>query len=84
QGIDVIITDIEMPRMDGFELLTAIRANHHLNDLPVIVLTSRSGEKHRSRAYELGANGYIVKPFQEQELITSVSRFARARPSRRS
>jgi chemotaxis protein histidine kinase CheA/ActR/RegA family two-component response regulator len=75
---DVIVTDIEMPRMDGFELLSSVRARPALAQTPVIVLTSRSGDKHRGRAFELGADAYLVKPFQEQELIETVQRAARA------
>jgi chemosensory pili system protein ChpA (sensor histidine kinase/response regulator) len=70
--IDIVLTDIEMPRMDGFELLSAVRSRGALAHLPVIVLTSRSGEKHRERSFDLGADAYLVKPFQEQELIEIV------------
>ena len=65
----VILTDIEMPRMDGFELITTVRNRPEFAGLPIVVLTSRSGDKHRDRAIGLGANEYLVKPFQEQELI---------------
>jgi chemosensory pili system protein ChpA (sensor histidine kinase/response regulator) len=78
---DVIVTDIEMPRMDGFELLSSVRARPALAETPVIVLTSRSSDKHRGRAFELGADAYLVKPFQEQELIETVQRAARTAPS---
>jgi chemosensory pili system protein ChpA (sensor histidine kinase/response regulator) len=76
--VDIVITDIEMPRMDGFELITAIRSRVALSDLPVVVLTSRSGEKHRERAFSLGADEYLVKPFQEQELVGVVEDLAHA------
>lgn len=78
---DVIVTDIEMPRMDGFELLSSIRARPAIAQTPVVVLTSRSSDKHRGRAFELGADAYLVKPFQEQELIETVTRAARVVPA---
>jgi chemosensory pili system protein ChpA (sensor histidine kinase/response regulator) len=78
---DVIVTDIEMPRMDGFELLTSVRARPSIAATPIVILTSRSGEKHRGRAFELGADAYLVKPFQEQELIETVERAARNAPA---
>ena len=67
--VEVILTDIEMPRMDGFELISAIRNRPELNEIPIVVLTSRSSDKHRERAIGLGANEYLVKPFQERELL---------------
>lgn len=72
-GIDVVVTDIEMPRMDGFELINSLRRGGW-QSLPVVVLTSRSSSKHRDKAIELGANAYIVKPFQEQELLEALER----------
>jgi chemosensory pili system protein ChpA (sensor histidine kinase/response regulator) len=72
-GIDIVITDIEMPRMDGFELINSLRRGGW-QSLPVVVLTSRSSSKHRDKAIELGANAYIVKPFQEQELLQTLDR----------
>ena len=70
--VDVMITDIEMPRMDGYELMSAINAHATLSPVPVVVLTSRSGQKHRERAVDLGASAYVVKPFQEQQLLEAV------------
>ncbi len=67
--IQAVITDIEMPRLDGFGLLARIRAHPLHSQLPVVILTSRSGEKHRQLAQRLGASAYFSKPFQEQELI---------------
>lgn len=67
--IRAVITDIEMPRLDGFGLLAQIRAHPLYDQLPVVMLTSRSGEKHRQLAQRLGASAYLSKPFQEQELI---------------
>ena len=69
---DLIIMDIEMPRMDGFEVLAAIQNQPLWRHLPVIMVTSRGGEKHRERAKNLGVNDYLVKPYQEDELIASI------------
>jgi len=76
-AVDVIVTDIEMPRMDGFELTTATRRHRDHQAIPIVVLTSRSSDKHRGRALDLGANAYLVKPFQEQELISTLEAVAR-------
>jgi chemosensory pili system protein ChpA (sensor histidine kinase/response regulator) len=73
---DVILSDIEMPRMDGFELTSAVRADPVLRETPIVLITSRSGEKHRARAFDLGVDDYLVKPFQESELIDLVGRLA--------
>ena len=66
---DVILSDIEMPRMDGFELLRNIRANTATKDVPVIMITSRLAERHKEYAREIGANNYLGKPFDEEELL---------------
>jgi chemosensory pili system protein ChpA (sensor histidine kinase/response regulator) len=69
---DLIITDLEMPRMHGYELIAELRSRDSMNDVPIIVLTSRAGDKHSQKARELGANDYIVKPVDEETLLTSV------------
>lgn len=66
---DLILLDIEMPRMDGYEFLATIRAQSQYRSVPIVMLTSRGGDKHREKAMGLGATGYIVKPFQEEALI---------------
>ena len=66
---DLILLDIEMPRMDGFEVATQVRFDKRLRDIPIIMITSRTGEKHRERALEIGVNDYMGKPFQETELL---------------
>jgi len=79
---DLVLLDIEMPRMDGFEFLSAVRSQKGRGDLPIVMLTSRSGDKHRDRAAALGATDYMVKPFQEDVLIRNIERLVQA--SRRS
>ncbi len=69
---DLILLDIEMPRMDGFEVATQIRHNKRLKHIPIIMITSRTGEKHRERALEIGVNDYMGKPFQENELLDKI------------
>jgi len=71
---DLIITDLEMPRMHGYELIAEIRSDETMNDIPIIVLTSRAGDKHQKKAVELGANDYIVKPVDEGTLLESVKK----------
>ena len=69
---DVMLLDIEMPRMDGFELATHMRNEENYSSIPIIMITSRTGEKHRDRAFEIGVNNYMGKPYQEQELIDNI------------
>ncbi|WP_281645289.1 Hpt domain-containing protein [Parendozoicomonas sp. Alg238-R29] len=73
----VMLLDIEMPRMDGFEVATAVRNHPELKDLPIIMITSRTGEKHRQRAQDIGVNEYLGKPFQEGVLLETISGFAK-------
>ncbi|HOW75754.1 MAG TPA: Hpt domain-containing protein [Candidatus Competibacteraceae bacterium] len=69
---DLAILDIEMPRMDGFEVVAHVRNQSNLRHLPIIMVTSRSGEKHRERAMSLGVNDYLTKPYQEDQLMESI------------
>jgi chemosensory pili system protein ChpA (sensor histidine kinase/response regulator) len=69
---DLMLLDIEMPRMDGYELATAMKADARLANVPIIMITSRTGEKHRQRAMDIGVNGYLGKPYQENELMRNV------------
>ncbi|MEJ6068770.1 response regulator, partial [Psychrobacter sp. 16-Bac2893] len=69
---DLMLLDIEMPRMDGFEVATQVRHNGRLQHLPIIMITSRTGEKHRERALEIGVNDYMGKPFQENQLLDKI------------
>ncbi|WP_312935683.1 Hpt domain-containing protein [Pseudomonas sp.] len=73
---DVLLLDIEMPRMDGFEVATRIRADERLQDLPIIMITSRSGQKHRDRAMAIGVNEYLGKPYQESVLLQSIAHWS--------
>ena len=68
----VLITDLEMPRMHGYELLHAVRNDPQLADLPVIICSSRGSEKHRQLARQAGANGYLTKPFTQEAVITAL------------
>ena len=74
----VVLTDIEMPRMDGFDLTRNIRANVRLKDLPIIMITSRIAEKHREHAKELGVDHYLGKPYSEEELMNLVRSYCTA------
>ena len=69
---DVILLDIEMPRMDGYEVASHVRNDPRLKDVPIIMITSRVGEKHRARAIELGVNDYLGKPYQEAQLMRAL------------
>ena len=66
---DVILLDIEMPRMDGFEFTKTIKANPKHARIPIVMITSRTAEKHRNMAKDLGVDLYLGKPFQEEELL---------------
>jgi chemosensory pili system protein ChpA (sensor histidine kinase/response regulator) len=69
---DIMLLDIEMPRMDGFEVANLVRHNPRIAETPIIMITSRTGEKHRERAFQIGVNCYMGKPFQEQELLENI------------
>ncbi len=69
---DVILLDIEMPRMDGFEFTRNLKADPRLSHIPIIMITSRMAEKHRERARELGVDLYLGKPYQEEELVRTL------------
>jgi len=70
---DIILLDIEMPRMDGYEVAAHVRGDARLADVPIIMITSRVGEKHRARAIELGVDDYLGKPYQESQLIDAIA-----------
>ena len=64
-----VLLDIEMPRMDGYELMATVRAQEQYRTLPIVILTSRAAAKHQQRAMQLGASAYVVKPYQDEELL---------------
>jgi chemotaxis protein histidine kinase CheA/ActR/RegA family two-component response regulator len=72
--VDVVITDLEMPVMHGYDLIAEMKRNPVLTNIPVIVLTSRAGEKHLQQAIEMGANDYLIKPFEDQEMLEALKR----------
>ncbi len=72
---DVMLVDIEMPRMDGFGLVRSVRNSELTRAIPIIMITSRTADKHRNYAMELGANAYLGKPYQEDELLKTISEF---------
>ena len=69
---DVMLLDIEMPRMDGFEVARQVRHDERLKDLPIVMISSRTGSKHQEHATELGVNRFLGKPFQESELLGTI------------
>ncbi|HTW38060.1 MAG TPA: Hpt domain-containing protein [Steroidobacteraceae bacterium] len=70
---DIILLDIEMPRMDGYEVAAHVRNDPRLKHVPIIMITSRVGEKHRARAIELGVDDYLGKPYQEAQLLDAIA-----------
>ena len=78
----IVLSDIEMPRMDGFDLVRNIRADARLRDLPVIMITSRIAQKHREYAAELGVDHYLGKPYAEEDLLALIGRYTATRVSR--
>lgn len=74
---DVILLDVEMPRMDGYELLAALKAQESYRSIPVVMVTSRTGEKHRKKAFELGVSEYLSKPYNDDVLLNLVRRLAK-------
>ena len=70
---DLLLLDIEMPRMDGFELTKQLRDNADTATIPIVIITSRTADKHRAYALELGANAFFGKPYPEDELLRSIA-----------
>jgi chemosensory pili system protein ChpA (sensor histidine kinase/response regulator) len=71
---DLMLLDIEMPRMDGFEVASVVRHDSRLKHVPIIMITSRTGDKHRNRALSIGVNEYLGKPFQEDKLLSNIEK----------
>jgi CheY-like chemotaxis protein len=76
-----ILLDIEMPRMDGYELMAALRNQPMYQHIPLIVLTSRAATKHQQRALQLGADAYVIKPYHDDQLLTTVGELVAVRPN---
>jgi chemosensory pili system protein ChpA (sensor histidine kinase/response regulator) len=76
---DCILLDVEMPRMDGFEFARHVRSDEQTRSIPIIMITSRTADKHRNRAAELGVNEYMGKPYQEDQLLALIKRFTQER-----
>ncbi|MDX2428688.1 MAG: Hpt domain-containing protein [Xanthomonadales bacterium] len=74
---DLLLLDIEMPRMDGYQVAEHVRADSRLRNVPIIMITSRAGKKHRDRGKQAGANAYLSKPYKESELIAEVRKLLR-------
>jgi chemosensory pili system protein ChpA (sensor histidine kinase/response regulator) len=74
---DVILLDIEMPRMDGFEFARNVRLDAKTKVIPIIMITSRTADKHRNQAIEIGVNAYMGKPYQEEQLLTMIRQYTR-------
>ncbi|GGC82512.1 hybrid sensor histidine kinase/response regulator [Undibacterium terreum] len=72
---DVMLVDIEMPRMDGFDLTRNVRSDARTSHIPIIMITSRTADKHKNYAYELGVNEYFGKPYREDDLLEAITRF---------
>ncbi len=81
---DVMLVDIEMPRMDGFDLTRNVRGDDRFKNIPIIMITSRTADKHRNYAMSLGVNEYLGKPFQEDQLLAYIKRFLSERGARAS
>jgi chemosensory pili system protein ChpA (sensor histidine kinase/response regulator) len=79
QKPDIILLDIEMPRMDGYEFATHVRNDERVSDVPIIMITSRVGDKHRARAIEIGVNDYLGKPYQDSQLLESIRKLLEER-----
>ena len=73
EKIDLILTDINMPVMDGLKLVSMVRQNASLRDIPIIIITTEGAEEDRERGLVLGANAYITKPIQSSHLIRTIS-----------
>jgi chemosensory pili system protein ChpA (sensor histidine kinase/response regulator) len=78
---DVMLVDIEMPRMDGFDLTRNVRNDPRTSRVPIIIISSRTAEKHRSHALELGVNAFLGKPYQETELLQQITQQLGTRPT---
>jgi len=76
---DVMLVDIEMPRMDGFDLTRNVRGDARLKRIPIIMITSRTADKHQNYAREIGVNTFLGKPYQEERLLAEINGFLKDR-----
>lgn len=75
ENFDIIITDLNMPHVDGYELISSIREIKDYENVPIIILSSESGEEDKSKGFSVGANSYMIKPFDAKKLQYEVSKF---------
>ncbi len=75
QDIDLVVTDLNMPNVDGFNLIKTIRENPKNADLPILILTSLNNERDIREAMEVGANSYLIKPFNDKKLLYEISKY---------
>ena len=75
QNYRLIITDLEMPKLNGYEVIQGLRSRPQTQQTPIIVMTTRAGDKHRQAALNIGANSYIAKPVEERVLIQELERW---------
>ena len=78
---DIMLLDIEMPRMDGYEVATHVRSDPRLRHIPIVMITSRAGDKHRARAMSIGVDQYLGKPYQESDLLAAIHGLVRKKPA---
>jgi two-component system alkaline phosphatase synthesis response regulator PhoP len=78
---DVVILDVMMPKLDGFDVLRAIRANPHTSELPVVILSARVGKSDQAQGYRSGADAYVTKPFSPRQLVETLTRIVAAQPA---
>jgi len=81
---DIMLLDIEMPRMDGFEVASSVKNTDRLKKIPIIMITSRTGDKHRERAMSIGVERYMGKPFVEEELLETINQLLAEKLRRRA
>ncbi|MDB4731409.1 Hpt domain-containing protein [bacterium] len=74
---DIFLLDIEMPRMDGYELVSTLRSMERFAETPIVMVTSRAGNKHREKAFDVGATDYLVKPYQDEQLLSLVNKLTK-------
>lgn len=75
EKVNLVITDLNMPNLDGFELIKAIRSNEDLKEIPIIILSSLAGSEEIRRGMEYGANSYLIKPFDPKRIVYEVSKY---------